>query len=176
MKQLFTIATKHASTILRQWSNNSHYGYFTGVTFDAGEVFSICDGVVVQSETTRNNTKVITVQYSSDTYVRYLNIVELTTGITLGGLVREGQLLGKVHKNQATIELCEAYATDRKWPVRIGTRTVYKVDPMPYLTDADAFHKHAQIRVVTDEDVANIPTAKLTSAMMGEFNGMNKGE
>lgn len=176
MKKLFTSVAKTESIILRDWSDNQSKGYFTGVILDACEVFSICDGVVVQVEKSIEYFQVVTIQYSVNLYIRYLNIVELADNIAEGNTIRYGQLIGRTHRDNACIEICVTNTKSHKWPVRIGRCTLYKVDPIPYLTDETIFHKHSTVRVITDDDLLTLPHFELTDGMKQEFNGDNRGE
>lgn len=176
MKKLFTSVAKTESIILRDWSDNQSQGYFTGVMLDACEVFSICDGVIVQVEKSIEYFQVVTIQYSVDLYIRYLNVIQLADDIVEGRTIRLGQSIGHTYQNRACIEVCTSTAVSHKWPVRVGEKTIYKVDPLPYLEDDLIFRKYSQLHEVSDYEASNVPPIILTSDMENEFDGMNRGE
>lgn len=170
MKKLFTSVTQTESTIIKEWSDDESQGYFTGVMFDACEVFSICDGVIVQVEKSTKYHKVVTIQYSNNLYVRYLNIIELDKEIVEGRTITFGQFIGRCYHNQLMFEVCTKDG-DKRWPVRIGKYTLYKEDPMPYLTDESTFHKHIDASMFADvEYISNLAISN------EEFDGNNRGE
>lgn len=176
MKKLFTSVAKKESTILRDWSDNQSQGYFTGVVLDVCEVFSICDGVIVQVEKSIEYFQVITVQYSVDLYVRYLNIVDMAIDIVEGRTIQIGQKIGVAYHNNIHLEVCVPNAKSKLWPVRVGMKTLYKVDPMPYLEDSSKFNNYSTFHEVSENEASSLPDVELTEAMANEFDGMNRGE
>ena len=168
MKKLFTSVTRTLSPVLKTWSDNQAQGYFTGVMLYACEVFSICDGVIVQIEKSHSNRSVVTVQYSSNLYVRYLNISSDSLTSTEGKTIEEGQLIGEAYNNKLIFEVCST-SGNKLWPVRIGKYTFYKTDPMPYLVDSASVFKQHNIYIE--------PTYSENDVVYNEeFDGMNRGE
>lgn len=176
MKKLFTSVAKTESIILRDWSDNQSQGYFTGVILDACEVFSICDGVIVQVEKSIEYFQVVTIQYSVNLYIRYLNLVELADNIVEGCTIKLGDHVGHTYQHKACIEVCTSDAASHKWPVRVGKQTMYKVDPLPYLEDDLIFRRYSQLHEVSEYEASNVPPIVLTPDMENEFHGMNRGE
>ncbi len=135
--KVITNITKTNSEILRKWKEI--IPFYTGVDIKANEIYSVCTGVVIEKDKYKDvltlpkraaqELYVITIQYDSNTCVRYLHLKESAVGI--GDLIMTGQLLGKAQK-YVTIE----YATNEKskWPVRISDTEYYKHNPIGVIT------------------------------------------
>lgn len=138
MKKIYTLLTKTDTTIMQEWSDNPNTGYFTGVKLNACEVLSICDGYVVDVETKQDKSRLITVQYSKEIFVRYINLIPASClNIKENTIIHQGDTIGKCWKDELIFEICTTKSS--KWPVRINDHTYYKCDPMPFISDIHYF-------------------------------------
>lgn len=148
---IYTKITKEKSKVLRGWEDKEPY--HTSVSVCTHDVYSICDGVVVEI-LTANNGYIVTIQYTVEKSFRYCRLNNIH--IYLGQLVTEGSLIGEC-ADYVDFE----YITTQKslWPVRVNSETYYKQDPTNYLTgkiQCLVSHEPINYNFSFDESVINV--------------------
>lgn len=162
--------TKSDSAILRHWMTGATN--HTGVDIAGSEIYSMCDGVVVQVGTGSDNKYAVTVQYDVHRCVRYLNL--LTASVVPGQLIKLGDSIGKADKFVHFEYIITASLTNPVFPVRIGTVTYYKYNPIELVQGTTQLPSTnlSNITIITDDDFASIV---FTDSESEEFIG-NRGE
>ena len=102
------------------------HGFHTGIDLYAYGVYSLCNGVVTS---VGNDGKhyAVTVQYNAFASLRYLHLKE--PSVDAGQIVQQGFSIGTADK-YVHFEYVTREKGDSNWPVRIGTETYYKHDPL----------------------------------------------
>lgn len=104
--------------------------FMTGCLVNTKTACSICSGLVIDvGVDDKNNLYSVTVEYNSVLWVRYCLLSKCL--IALGDKVSLGTKIGITYKNLLRFEYCNKDVSD--FPVRIGTRQLYKHDPAPVL-------------------------------------------
>lgn len=167
--KLSSVITHGETVILKNFVDNNNVNNFTGVILSASDVFSICNGVVVQVKQTKDNNTYVCIQYDVNTFFRYMNIVDCD--LQEGQTVLRGARIGRANKNRLLFEYCNLVKSD--WPVRVGHITIYKHDPTSYILDDIQFaSKQLQLGKTDEDDSKYI----LSSMIAGEFGIDMKGD
>lgn len=102
------------------------YGYHTGLDLYANQVYSFASGVVTSIGKSKSY-YAVTIQYDAQTSLRYLHLK--TVSIGAGQIVQQGFNIGTADTN-VHFEYITKDKKDSLWPVRIGTETYYKHNPL----------------------------------------------
>lgn len=102
------------------------HGYHTGLDLYANQVYSFTSGVVTSIGKDKSH-YAVTVQYDAQTSLRYLHLK--TVSIGAGQIVQQGFNIGIADK-YVHFEYVTKNKEDSLWPVRIGTETYYKHNPL----------------------------------------------
>lgn len=123
-------SVKDLSKVIKQgWQNTRPF--MTGCLIYTDNVFSICDGTVIDvGVDDKNNLYSVSVEYEYATWIRYCLLQ--TCNVSVGDEISIGDKIGSAYKGVLRIEYC----TDEfsVFPYRNGDRQLYKHDPMPVLT------------------------------------------
>ena len=93
-------------------------------------VNSICSGIVIAIERNPLNPNwCVTIEVDSQHWVRYCNLIGAS--LYVGATVKEKDLIGYSSKNLLQFEYCTTNKS--KFPVRVGSKQLYKSDPTPIL-------------------------------------------
>lgn len=104
--------------------------FMTGCLINTRNVYSICSGIVIDvGIDDKNDLYSITVEYNSVVWVRYCLINKCD--VSIGDSVLLGTKIGTPYKKLLRFEYCIKDRSD--FPVRIGTKQLYKHDPTPVL-------------------------------------------
>lgn len=102
------------------------FGFHTGIDLYADGVYSFCYGVVTNVGTDGDH-YAVTVQYNAFASLRYLHLKSVS--VKAGEIIQQGFNLGTADK-YVHFEYVTKDKGDSIWPVRIGTETYYKHDPL----------------------------------------------
>ena len=117
------------NTVINQGWHGSQ-PFVTGCLINTTNVFSICSGLVIDIGTDdKNNLYSVTVEYNSVLWVRYCLLKSCS--VVIGNRVSLNTKIGVTYKNLLRFEYCNKDNSD--FPVRIGTKQLYKHDPAPVL-------------------------------------------
>lgn len=111
--------------------NNKHelykeYGFHSGIDLYADIVYSLSSGVVTNVGSD-DKYYAVTVQYNAFASLRYLHLESIF--VKSGQIVQQGFSIGIADK-YVHFEYVTKEKRDSNWPVRIGTETYYKHDPL----------------------------------------------
>lgn len=132
--------TKSDTQVTKFFGKQVDGTWHTGCDITAQNVYSICDGVVINIAKEQSSTFVVTVQYNANRCVRYGNLVSVE--VTLGKPIVDGQMVGRAAKS-VHFEYCVKDSVS-KFPFRVGLSTYYKVDPIDLIADKIAFMSHGK--------------------------------
>lgn len=102
------------------------HGYHTGLDLYANQVYSFASGVVTSIGKNKSY-YAVTIQYDAQTSLRYLHLK--TVSIGAGQIVQQGFNIGTAD-TYVHFEYITKDKKDSLWPVRIGTETYYKHNPL----------------------------------------------
>lgn len=105
------------------------YRYNTGIDLYGEQVYSYANGVVIAVGSS-GRTKSVTVQYDIFSCLRYENLSSIS--VSEGDIVQAGFNIGKAH-GYLHFEYITKFKDTSIWPVRIGTETYYKQNPVGLL-------------------------------------------
>lgn len=154
--------TRADSEVLQFWVGDKDndefkrtHRYHTGVDIAGTDAYSIVPGKVIQVSK-ENNTYCVTVQYESNSCVRYKNLQ--CVEVDINQTVEVGTLLGKAIRS-IHVELLRSIQS--MWPVRIGGRTYYKHDPYElivqgYQDTTEYFISSEQLGELKDTELAEL--------------------
>lgn len=117
--------------ILKPYNTNNNYDIHTGIDIECTTVLNYISGVVLYTGTD-GYTKSVIVQYDHHYCFKYDNLVEIY--VNAGDIVSTGVELGKA-KGFLHFECITSDNIIDKFPVRVGCRTYYKIDPTPFIVD-----------------------------------------
>ena len=141
-------------------------GYHTGVDIQTTQVYSVCEGVVIEIG---NNIEGITVsvQYNVNICVRYCCLQN--TELTLGQGIHMGDLVGTT-EDFVRFEYAITDKLESLWPVRINILQYYKQDPINIVEGTTILQNggRSSVTLVMGETFQNVP---LTGTMVTEFSG-----
>lgn len=103
------------------------YGYNTGIDIYCYSVYSYANGVVLAVGQDTDGYYSVTVQYDANSCLRYTHL--LSHDVQAGDIVQAGFVIGAVHKYFRFEYVTKDKGTSL-WPVRVGTETYYKQDPV----------------------------------------------
>ena len=162
--------TAKNSIILRKWFIGSEN--HTGIDIECSEVYTICDGVIIQCGQSNNKTFSCIIQYSSKQCIKYSNLNRLY--VDAGQTVESGQYIGTC-KQYVHFEYLVTAQSNPVFPVRVGTQTYFKVDPQ-CIVDGSIVLSGSGLKNVTYIDRnSNIMNVDITDSMNSEFTG-NRGD
>lgn len=104
---------------------NAH-GYHTGLDLYTNQVYSFASGIVISIGKNKSH-YAVTVQYDAQASLRYLHLRTVSIGV--GQIVQQGFNLGMADR-YVHFEYITKNRDDSLWPVRIGTETYYKHNPL----------------------------------------------
>ena len=135
------------------------HGFHTGIDLYADNVYSLCSGVVTNVGSD-GKYYAVTVQYDGNISLRYLHLRSVS--VKAGQTVQQGFSIGVADK-YVHFEYVTRTKGDSIWPVRIGTETYYKHDPLELnlvsITD-DIYDTSDIVEVITDETQAEFTNGK----------------
>ena len=105
------------------------YRYNTGIDIYCDKVYSYANGTIV-AVGSNGRTKSVTVQYDVFSCLRYENLSEVS--VSAGDIVQAGFYIGKAH-SYLHFEYITKGKDSSLWPVRIGSETYYKQNPISLL-------------------------------------------
>lgn len=123
--------------IRRPWIGSSsdplykQYKYNTGIDIYGNGVYSYAGGIVLAVGKDVDNLYAATIQYDVFSCLRYMHLDSIS--VKAGDVVQTGFFIGKAHK-YVHFELINKDIS--MWPVRIGTVTYYKQNPIMMLGDS----------------------------------------
>ena len=132
--------TKSDTQITKFFGKQVDGTWHTGCDITAHNVYSICDGVVINIAKEQAGTFVVTVQYDNNRCVRYGNLSDVE--VSLGKPIVDGQMVGRAAKS-VHFEYCLKNQTSR-FPFRVGSATYYKTDPIQIIRDEIAFMSYGK--------------------------------
>ena len=124
--------TDSSKVIEQGWMGSNQYN--TGCLIKITAVHSIYDGTVISVEKDpKNNTWSVTVEISSQKWVRYC----LLSGVSaiVGTKIKATSLIGYGCNGHMRFEYCTTKKSD--FPVRVLKQQLYKQDPTPILFDME---------------------------------------
>lgn len=144
---------------------NTLKGYHSGVDISATDVYSICEGVVI--EVGRNTDgKVVTIQYNASICVRYCHLQ--STDLRLGEAITSGSKIG-IADDFVHFEFANNQQLESFWAIRISDLQYYKHNPIQYadgtLTLVDG--GRSDVTIVQGQSFNEVP---LTGTMVSEFS------
>ena len=105
----------------------------TGCLIRTTLVHSICNGKVLAVELDpKNNTWTVTVEFTSNKWVRYCRLGEVE--VSIGQQLKPKDLIGVAYKGLMRLEYCNSEKS--QFPVRVLNRQLYKHDPTPIIFGA----------------------------------------
>lgn len=138
------------SHVIKQgWQNTRPF--MTGCLIYTDDVFSICDGMVVDiGKDDKNNLYSVTVEYEDALYVRYCLLQ--TCNVSVGQEIGLSDKIGSTYKNVLRFEYCTNEFS--VFPFRCGNNQLYKHDPLPVLIGEVALPEidEAEGMIITDGD------------------------
>lgn len=143
-QKVYTLVTKKVSDIVNIWRTDPEV--FTGVEIRTIDVFSICTGRVIEI-LNNSGIYIVTVQFSSKLCFRYCNLKSVV--YSTNSIVRKGSLIGKAHD---TVKVECITTSESIWPVRVGSLTYYKEDPMKYISGETECLSTLTARVIADKN------------------------
>lgn len=163
--------TNQNSQISKSWSigKENH----TGVDVYGSNIYSICEGVVIQLSQACNKTYALTIQYSSKQCVRYSNLSSVD--VTSGQIIEMGQLLGQCKKFVHFEYLTTSVDNIQVFTVRIGTQTYYKHDPQCIIDGSILLSGSGLTNVKIINDLNDVQIVPITEDIEKEFTG-NRGD
>lgn len=138
------------SHVIKQgWQNTRPF--MTGCLIYTDDVFSICDGMVVDiGKDDKNNLYSVTVEYEDALYVRYCLLQ--TCNVSVGQEIGLSDKIGSTYKNVLRFEYCTNEFS--VFPFRCGNNQLYKHDPLPVLIGEVTLPEidEAEGMIITDGD------------------------
>lgn len=105
--------------------------FMTGCLIITDNVYSICAGTVIDiGVDNKNGLYSVTIEYNYVLWVRYCQLG--SCDVAVGDSVSRGTKIGVPHRELLRFEYCTD--TFSVFPMRCGTRQLYKHDPMPVLS------------------------------------------
>lgn len=104
----------------------NEHGYHTGLDLYTNQVYSFASGIVISIGKNKSH-YAVTVQYDAHASLRYLHLSTVSIGV--GQVVQQGFNLGMADR-YVHFEYITKNRDDSLWPVRIGTETYYKHNPL----------------------------------------------
>mgnify|MGYP003295628889 CR=1 FL=1 len=89
--------TKSNTNVTKFFGKQGDRTWHTGCDVEAHNVYSLCDGVVINIAYEQKHTSIVTVQYSKNRCVRYGNLASVE--VSIGQPIVDGQLVGKASKS-----------------------------------------------------------------------------
>lgn len=118
-----------SSNVIEQGWHDSQ-PFMTGCLIKTSNVYSICPGIVINiGVDDKNNLYSVTVEYDSQTWVRYCMLGNVS--VNVGDSVEFQTKIGTSHKNLIRFEYCTPEVSN--FPVRELTSQLYRQDPTPVL-------------------------------------------
>lgn len=126
-----------AGRILKPWLDKpnvyyAQYTYQTGVDIYGGSVYSYADGVVVAVGRDADDLVSVIVQYDAYSCLQYCHMA--MSMVEAGDVVQAGFALGVTH---GYVHFEYLTKEESRWPVRVGTETYYRQNPIKMLGDGN---------------------------------------